>query len=200
MTIKRATTLVRQHQIVEAVRKLIITDGMEHVTIETIAQEIGLSEGAIYRYFPSKHNILLVLIEELEQGLLKMVQEARREAGPGLASLEKVFQNHLTHTGLHGGVSFILVAEVLHFDDSRLREGVAQLLERYLAVIREILTEAMEREELRPGIDLARAATLFLGMVQSTATLWSVSNYAFPLEERLMPLWSLYRQSIASNN
>ena len=196
MITKRANTQVRQHQIVEAVRKLIISNGMERVTIQTIAREIGLTEGAIYRHFPSKQKILLVLIDDLERGLFEMMGETRREAGPGLASLEKLFHNHLTHTGLSGGVSFILTAEVLHFDDSRLREGVAHLLERYLAAIREMLTEAVEREELRPGVHVDTAATLFLGMVQSTATIWSVNNYDFLLEEHFEPLWGLYREAI----
>ena len=41
----RQKTLVRQHQIIEAARNLIAAKGMDGVTIDAIAEEVGLTEG-----------------------------------------------------------------------------------------------------------------------------------------------------------
>ena len=57
-------------EIVTAVRKLIIIYGSENVTIKKIAQEIGISEAAIYRHFNSKKDILSFLIDDLEATLI----------------------------------------------------------------------------------------------------------------------------------
>ena len=48
---KRKDTLLRQKEIVLAARKLIVKYGSEHVTVRKMAQEIGVSEGAISHPF-----------------------------------------------------------------------------------------------------------------------------------------------------
>jgi len=51
---KRKETAVRQKEIISAARKLIVKYGSEHVTVKRMANEIGVSEAAIYRHFKSK--------------------------------------------------------------------------------------------------------------------------------------------------
>ena len=55
----RQTSSIRRQQIIEAARGLITNRGMDAVTMDAIAEAVGLSEGAIYRHFSSKHQILL---------------------------------------------------------------------------------------------------------------------------------------------
>ena len=59
----RQSTSERQHQIIEATQSLITSKGMEFVTIDAIAEKVGLTEGAIYKHFRSKRAILTLLID-----------------------------------------------------------------------------------------------------------------------------------------
>ena len=45
---KRFKSNIRQDQIIDAARKLVVKYGSEHVTVGKIAREVGISEGAIY--------------------------------------------------------------------------------------------------------------------------------------------------------
>jgi len=48
--IRKSTAITRQ-QIVDIIRNIISSKGIEHVTISEIAEKIGTTKGAIYRHF-----------------------------------------------------------------------------------------------------------------------------------------------------
>jgi AcrR family transcriptional regulator len=57
----------RRLAIVQSARKLLVTNGIEEVTLTAIAAESGLVKSNIYRYFESREEILVrILIEESE--------------------------------------------------------------------------------------------------------------------------------------
>ena len=53
----------RQIEIMEAATNRISKYGIQNLTIKTLAEDIGLSEPALYRHFKSKNEILLCLLE-----------------------------------------------------------------------------------------------------------------------------------------
>ena len=61
---------IRQDQIIDAARKLVVKHGSEHVTVGKIAKEVGISEGAIYRHFKSKGEVLSGLADRIADDLL----------------------------------------------------------------------------------------------------------------------------------
>jgi len=71
VNLARQSTSERQLQIIEATQNLITSKGMEFVTIDAIAEKVGLTEGAIYKHFRSKREILTLLIDSIEQNLME---------------------------------------------------------------------------------------------------------------------------------
>lgn len=53
----------RQKKIIEVSIELIAEKSIQELTIKNIAQKIGLTEGAIYRHFQSKFDILLNILQ-----------------------------------------------------------------------------------------------------------------------------------------
>jgi TetR/AcrR family fatty acid metabolism transcriptional regulator len=58
----------RQIEIMEAATNRISKYGIQNLTIKTLAEDIGLSEPALYRHFKSKNEILLSLLEYFQNG------------------------------------------------------------------------------------------------------------------------------------
>jgi hypothetical protein len=92
---KRQSTLLRRTQIIETLRKMIIKYGSEHVTVRKLTQEIGVSEGAIYRHFKSKREILLFLINDIEEDLVGGIEKACPSKNP-LGFLREFSRNILS--------------------------------------------------------------------------------------------------------
>ena len=77
MVHEHKSTAIRRKEITRAARRLIIKRGAEHVTIRGIAEEVGISEAAIYRHFRSKKDILRLLLDDgppLPMKLLERIQ------------------------------------------------------------------------------------------------------------------------------
>ena len=196
----RQKTLVRRHQIIEAARNLIAAKGMDGVTIDAIAEEVGLTEGAIYRHFASKHQILSLLVDDIERNLLDTVESAQTEGASAVDSLEHILEAHLSDVEGHRAVSFVVIAGAMGFDGTTLAPKVSLMFTRYLELIQAVLDRGIREGSIRPDINANAAATTFFGLIQSTATLWALNGYAGQLAEFRSDMWDIYRKGVVSSD
>ncbi len=72
-----------RERILEAALKLFSKKGFKETTIKDIAKEVGITEGAIYRHFTSKEEIidslLKTITEELKQRLFESIEMGDRD-------------------------------------------------------------------------------------------------------------------------
>src|SRR5512135_3028816 len=123
---KRQSTMLRRKQIIDDLRKLIIEYGSENVTVRRIAKEIGVSQGAIYRHFKSKREILSFLVDYIEENLVGDVEKSEGAASI-LQFLENILRNHISAVEQRKGVSFLVVAEIVSLGDKRLNKKIYEV-------------------------------------------------------------------------
>tara|TARA_Y100000588_G_scaffold87765_1_gene93590 strand:- start:5225 stop:5836 length:612 start_codon:yes stop_codon:yes gene_type:complete len=194
----RQNSTIRKHQIVEAARGLITEKGMDAVTIDAIADAVGLSEGAIYRHFSSKQQILLLLIDELEHDLLRSVEKAQEIEPNALRVLECILETHLADVEGSRGVSFVVVSEAMSFEGIGLADRVRDMLERYLNVLQGVMRRGVREGTFHSGLDIEAAALTFFGMIQSTATIWALSGYSWSLDRWRSQILEIYKNGVAA--
>ena len=192
MTTAHLDSELRKHQIVHTARKIVATKGMAFFTIQELSKEVGVSEGAIYRHFRSKDDILLVLIQDVERNLLDAVVDSARPHEGSLDQLKHLFRRHFSSLERRSGVSFVVIAEALRFGDTQVKEATRQVVERYLNMIGSILKAGVQGGEIDKGVDTSAAALMFFGMVQASVTLWSFNNRAHPLAQHSASLWAIF--------
>jgi AcrR family transcriptional regulator len=173
---------------------------MDGVTIDAIAEEVGLTEGAIYRHFASKHQILSLLVDDIERTLLDTVESAQTEGASAVDSLEHILEAHLSDVEGHRAVSFVVIAEAMGFDGTTLAPKVSLMFTRYLELIQAVLDRGIREGSIRPDINANAAATTFFGLIQSTATLWALNGYAGQLAEFRSDMWDIYRKGVVSSD
>lgn len=193
MVLKSKSKLPRRKQIVEAARKLVIKCGSENVTVRRIADEVGFSEAAIYRHFKSKKDILYLLVEGIEAGLL---EDPDTVAYPQYGKFENVILNHLSAVEKRKGVSFQVIAEIISLGDKKLNNRIYQTIENYISRLKEILREEVDKGKLRSDLDIEAAALTLFSVVQGLSNIWTLSNYSFTPQEKLQPIMELLRQGM----
>ena len=62
----------REEEILRCALKLFLEKGEDKVTVEMIADEVGIGKGTIYKHFESKHEIYLRLMIRYEEELAEM--------------------------------------------------------------------------------------------------------------------------------
>ena len=195
----RQTTIIRKQQVIEAARRLITDKGMDAVTIDAIAEIVGFSEAAIYRHFSSKQQILLQLIDDLEHDLLAGVAYAQTTEPNALRILECILETHLTGVEGSRGVSFIVLAGAMSFEGIGLSDRIREMLDRYLDSIKEVMRRGGEEGEFHKTLNVNAAAFTFLGMIQSTATIWALNGYSWSLDEWRNQILEIYKNGVAAS-
>jgi AcrR family transcriptional regulator len=194
---KRQNTLLRRKQIINTLRKLVIQYGSENVTVRRIAREIGISEGAIYRHFKSKREILAFLVDYIEDTLIGDIEKSTpRDNTTKL--LENILKNHLSSIEQKKGVSFLVIAEIMSLGDKRLNKKIYDVLNKYINHIKEILSKGLKTGEIRKDINPEMGAIIFFSMIQGLVSIWFLGDYNFSLEQKYGSLWNFFREAIRS--
>jgi len=188
---------VRQREIISAARKLIVKYGSEHVTVRRMAKEIGVSEGAIYRHFKSKKDVLSFLVDDIENTLIADINENYVPQANTLETLEKIIQGHISAVEQRRGVTFQVIAEIISLGEKKLNNKAYNVISRYTERIKELLSEGVASGVIKQDIDVEAAATLFFGMTQGLVNTWALSNYSFNLEERYKSIWKIFLEAVA---
>lgn len=197
MVQKRINTTIRRAQIIRAAQRLIIKYGSENVTVRRIAKEIGVSEGAIYRHFKSKRDVLSLLIDNIEDTLLAEFELDSNTGGLyTLETLEAVMTRHMSSIIQRRGTSFQVMAEIVSLGDKKLNKKVHSVISAYISTIKDILFEWAEAGAIRQDINLEAVATIFFGMIQGSVNVWTLSQYSSNLQQTFTSLWLALRETI----
>ena len=65
----------RRRQILDAARRLFAANGFHATSMQDLLAECGLSAGAVYRYFPSKEDMIVAIAEEAMGSVRKVVAD-----------------------------------------------------------------------------------------------------------------------------
>ncbi len=187
---------IRQKEIVSAARKLIVKYGSEHVTIKRIAKETRVTDGAIYRHFNSKKAILSFLIDDIEETLIGDIEKNYSGEVGSLEILMKIVMEHISAIEQRRGVAFQVIAEIVSFGDKQLNKKLYSIINKYLARIKDILSEGVRNGIINPDINIDATAKLFFGMTQGLVNSWAISQYSFNLEEEFKSLWNVFFNAI----
>jgi AcrR family transcriptional regulator len=190
---KRYSTELRQTQIVNAAREIIVKYGSENITIRRIAQNVGISEAAIYRHFKNKRDILSHLISKMDEVLIEDIETVQTQHPSYLQSLNETIILHLSGIQQRKGIYFQVLAEIISLGDKKLNNHAAKVVDRYINRIAELIKEGIRSGELKSDINPRVAATMLFGMIQGLVNLWAVNNYGFDLVDKYAPLWQMFR-------
>jgi len=198
MAKKRENTEVRQQQIIDAAGTLIFKYGSEHLTVKRIAEEVGISEAAIYRHFKSKKSILSFLLSHIEEALLRDISPESAGTGPvTLDTIEKIIRTHFSKISMRKGISFQVIAEIISLGDRKLNKQASKTIDNYISRLNELLTDGLRDGAVRQDIDLEAAATLLFTLIQGLVNIWALSEGSFNLIEKFSSLWRIYREGVS---
>ncbi|MDR4504517.1 MAG: TetR/AcrR family transcriptional regulator [Candidatus Scalindua sp.] len=191
----RKSTEIRRLQIINIIRSIISSKGIEGVTISEIAMQMGITKGAIYRHFKSKRDILNLLIENIEETLMEVIEKSSMDNDP-IQNLKNLLLNQLTLAKNRDKTSLVVILGAMQFSDPVIRKKISQLIEKYLCNIEEILSAAIQSGKVKSEIDPKTSSIAFFGLIQSSITMWSYKKFDFVPEELHLQLWSIYHQGI----
>lgn len=188
----------RRAATVEAVVELAAEQNPGDITTAAIAQRMGLTQGALFRHFPSKDAILEAVMGWVSERLLAQLDQAAASATTPLAALEAMFMAHVGFVARHPGVPRMLFGELQRPGDTLPKRMAQTLTQGYAQRLRAHLAAGIACRELDPGLDLDAAATLFIGTVQGLVMQSLIAGDVARIRRDAPGVFAIYRRGIGS--
>lgn len=151
---------------VEAVIELAAEQNPSEITTAAIAKRMGLTQGALFRHFPSKDAIWEAVMVWVTERILARVDKATQMIESPLAALEAVFMTHIDFVAQHPGVPRLLFGELQRAGDTPAKRMARTLITRYGERLSVLIDKGKAQGELTEEVDTTAAATLFIGLIQ----------------------------------
>lgn len=181
----------RRQQILESLAQMLEANPGNRITTAGLARQVGVSEAALYRHFPSKSKMFEGLIEFIEETLFSRINIILTEEPVAARRCEKMLMLLLAFTERNPGITRILTGDALAGETERLHLRVAQLFDRFETQLKQVLREAEMREGLRPVISLSAAANLLMAAAEGRISQYVRSGFKRPPTENWSQQWEL---------
>ncbi|WP_439214395.1 nucleoid occlusion factor SlmA [Duffyella gerundensis] len=147
MAEKKSAKRNRREEILQALAQMLeSSDGSQRITTAKLAANVGVSEAALYRHFPSKTRMFDSLIEFIEDSLITRINLILKDEKETLTRLRLIVQLILGFGEKNPGLTRILTGHALMFEQDRLQDRINQLFERIEVQLRQVMRERKMRE------------------------------------------------------
>lgn len=179
----------RRQQILEALARMLEASPGARITTAALASEVGVSEAALYRHFPSKAKMFEGLIEFIEETVFSRVSLITAEPGSAFERCEKILFLVLAFAEKNPGITRILTGDALAGETDKLRVRVVQLFDRLETQLRQILREAEIRDGIKFDLSIAATVNLMMCAMEGKVSQFVRSNFKRPPTEAWGEQW-----------
>ena len=196
----RQSTESRQAEIIATVVALAADRNPADVTTTDIAEAMRVTQGALFRHFPSKEAIRLAVIDWVETQLMTRLGDAQASAPDVVSGLEAMFLAHVRFIREFPGVPRLVFAELQQPDSSPVRQRVQQIMRRYRQMLAETLGKAKAAQLISPDVDTEAASALFLGAIQGLVMQSMLGGASSDAEVPVLGVLRLYLASLGGKS
>lgn len=182
----------RREEILQCLAHMLESNqGNQRITTKMLAANVGVSEAALYRHFPSKARMFEGLIEFIEDSIITRINRILDDEKDTLTRLRMVLQLILMFGERNPGLSRIMTGHALMFEQDRLQSRINQLFERIESQLRQILKERKLREGKGFPVEESILAAQLLGQVEGSLSRYVRSSFKYKPTENFDDYWQL---------
>ena len=170
-----ASTLPTRERVLEAAAKVLSEKAYAGTRLIDVAELAGLEAPAIYYYFPSRDELIAQVMEVGQVRLREHVEQVLNALPPESTPMDRICAAIEAHLRMELQLSDFAKAVSRNSGQvpldirSRQREAGAAYFEMW----RDLLEEAREQGQIRPGLDLRAARMLIIGALNWTPEWWN---------------------------
>jgi TetR/AcrR family transcriptional regulator len=138
----------KAQDILQALALMLESSRGARITTAALASELGCSEAALYRHFPSKTKMYEGLIDFIEETIFARVNSIINDEPDAINQCYRILSLTLTFAEKNAGISRLLHGDALTGETERLHHRIAQFFSRLESQLKQIVREA----ELNQGI------------------------------------------------
>ena len=171
----------RQKEIVLVALELIATKGIQDFTIKNLANNIGITEPAIYRHYESKIAILISILDFFQEKTGHIIRQQLLNNSTAIDKIEQIFHQYLSVFSANPSLVSVIFSEQIFKNEAKLINKIYEVIENNQKNLIEILSIGNKKEEIRTDITANHLSIIVMGTLRLFAQKWQISEYSFDL-------------------
>jgi AcrR family transcriptional regulator len=161
----------RREQILDAARVCFLRNGFHQTSMQDVIREANLSVGAVYRYFPSKTDLIMSIAEQVIDQVAAVFDALLAEQPPPtvVESMDRAVDLVTANTGPDGPLRLALQVWGEATTDPALASFVDGVYRRIRASLAAIAYRAIERGDLPASADPEEIAVVLFALMPGYA-------------------------------
>jgi TetR/AcrR family transcriptional regulator len=180
----------RKEQILQCLAIMLENNPGQRITTAKLAQQVGVSEAALYRHFPSKTRMFEGLIDFIEDSLLTRINLIVDKEKSVVPRIENILTLLLGFAEKNPGISRILTGDALLGEQDRLRERINVFYDKLETQFKQILRECKLREGRHLGVDESVLANLLLAYIEGKFNQFVRSDFTRLPSQQFASQWA----------
>ncbi len=189
----------RRTQILQALAQMLENSLGARITTAALAKQVGVSEAALYRHFPSKAKMFEGLIEFIEESLFSRINRILQEESDVKVRIEMILTLILHFAEQNPGMCRLLTADALAGETERLRVRIAQLFDRIETQLKQLMREADLKQGLRPTMGVAPCADFLVAVAEGKIRHYVRSEFKVKPTTAWSEQWAVLAQNLMLN-
>jgi len=185
----------RAQEILQTLARMLETS-KGRITTAALASELGISEAALYRHFPSKTRMYESLIDFIEETIFGRVRTIINDEPDAVSQCYRILSLVVAFCQKNPGITRILNGDALAIENERLHNRVAQFFDRLEAQLKQALREAEIRDGLKLRVPVSVAANLMLVCVEGRISQYVRSDFKTSPNDNWTEHWALITSAI----
>lgn len=175
--------------------------GYTATRLEDIAQEAGVTRGAVYHHFGGKAELYNALVQERFGRANQVWEEALNQGGTPLQQLRRVLVRSLQY--LEEDPDYRALQELVAFKTAivpELEEGLRRKQEgtrAFIDYLAHLIEQGIDFGEIRPGVNPRDAALAVIGLLNGVSLVWLLDQQLFSLRARAASIVDTFLRGIA---
>ncbi len=129
----------RRLEILKALAQMLEAPRWEKITTAALAENLGVSEAALYRHFASKAQMYEGLIEFIESSVFTLANRITEDEADGHRQAEKITEMLLAFAEKNPGMVRVMTGDALVGEHERLQARMNQFFDRFEATLKQSL-------------------------------------------------------------
>lgn len=181
---------------VEAVIALAGSQNPSDITTAAIAKHMNLTQGALFRHFPSKDSIWHSVMAWVADRLLARIDNAAEGIASPLTAMQAMFMSHIDFVIEHPGVPRMMFGQLQNPAPTAAKKMAQTMIKRYSERIRARIEQGKANGEIALEVDTHAAATLFIGTVQGLVMQSLISGDVARMRTDAPDVFAIYQRGM----
>ncbi len=177
----RKSAELRKAEIVATVLDLADKIGPDRVTTGAVASQIGVTQAALFRHFPTKDALWQTVAEHVAEGLANAWDEALRQGDKPIDRLRALISAQFAQIDATPALPMLLFSRELNVNNAELRTTFRGRLMTFRGLLAREVSAAQIAGVLRDDVAADDAAVLLTSLVQGVAIRWALGSRDFDL-------------------